>query len=111
DLSLPENQRKLEAVDALAQLAQDAGLTLVQLALAWVINHRAVTAAITGPRTIEQFQDVIEGWGVVLEDVLLDRIDQIVPPGTNFSFADAGPLPPSLENARLRRRRASNAPA
>ena len=56
DLSDPGNQRKLDAVDALAQLADEAGLTLIQLALAWVIDHPAVTSAIIGPRTMEQLE-------------------------------------------------------
>jgi aryl-alcohol dehydrogenase-like predicted oxidoreductase len=104
DLSLPENQRKLEAADALARLADEAGLTLIHLALAFVLRHPAVTAPIVGPRTMEQLESQLGAVEVRLDDALLDRIDELVPPGTNFSEADAGYVPPALADARLRRR-------
>ena len=104
DLSMPENQRKLEAADALAALAEEAGMTLVHLALAWVINNPAVTAAIIGPRTMEQLTSQLGAVDVVLDDKALDRIDEIVPPGTNFSQADAGYSPPMIADAWRRRR-------
>jgi aryl-alcohol dehydrogenase-like predicted oxidoreductase len=104
DLSLPENQRKLEAADALARLAEEAGMSLIQLAIAFVVNHPAVTAAIIGPRTMEQLEGQLEAVDVELDPELLDRIDQIVPPGTNFSLADAGYTPPALSEPSLRRR-------
>ncbi len=104
DLSIPENQAKLEAADALAQLADEAGIELIHLAIAFVLRHPAVTAAIIGPRTMEHLQSQLGAAEVQLSDDLLDRIDQIVPPGTNFNPADAGYTPPSLEQAPLRRR-------
>ena len=104
DLSRPENQAKLEAADALARLAEDAGLSLIHLALAFVIRHPAVTAAIVGPRTMEQLESQLGAVDVHLDDAILDRIDEIVPPGHNFSRADAGWTPPALEHAALRRR-------
>jgi aryl-alcohol dehydrogenase-like predicted oxidoreductase len=104
DLSRPENQAKLEAADALARLAEDAGMSLIHLALAFVIRHRAVTAAIVGPRTMEQLESQLGAVDVHLDDAILDRIDEIVPPGQNFSLADAGWTPPALEDASLRRR-------
>jgi aryl-alcohol dehydrogenase-like predicted oxidoreductase len=104
DLSIPANQRKLEAADALAQLAEDAGMSLIHMALAFVINHPAVTAAIIGPRTMEQLESQLGAADVQLDSVLLDRIDEIVPPGTNFSFADAGFMPPSIADPARRRR-------
>jgi aryl-alcohol dehydrogenase-like predicted oxidoreductase len=104
DLSLPANQRKLDVADALATLAEEAGLPLVHLALAFVIQHPAVTAAIIGPRTMEQLESQLGAVDVKLATELLDRIDQIVPPGTNLNPADAGYTPPSLEDASLRRR-------
>jgi aryl-alcohol dehydrogenase-like predicted oxidoreductase len=104
DLSTTENQRKLDAADALGKLADESGMTLVHLALAWVINHPAVTSAIIGPRTMEQLVTQIDAPGVTLEPDLLDRIDEIVPPGTNFSWADAGYTPPSIERPWTRRR-------
>jgi aryl-alcohol dehydrogenase-like predicted oxidoreductase len=104
DLSLPENQRKLEAADRLARLAEEAGLSLVHLALAFVLRHPAVTAPIIGPRTMEQLESQLGAVDIVLDDALLDRIDEIVPPGTNFNPADAGWTPPALADASLRRR-------
>ena len=103
-MSLPQNQSKLEAADALAVLAEDAGMSLVYMAIAFVIQHPAVTAAIVGPRTMEQLESHLGALDVTLEAALLDRIDEIVPPGTNLNAADAGYTPPSLEHASLRRR-------
>src|SRR5437763_1775567 len=103
DLSLPGNQRKLEAADALAELAEEAGISLIHLALAFVINHPAVTAAIIGPRTIEQLESQLGATDIPLDDALLDRIDAIVAPGTNVNPADAGWTNPALEPDALRR--------
>jgi len=104
DLSRPENQRKLDAADALAQLADESDLTLIHMALAFVIGHRAVTAAIIGPRTMEQLESQLGAVDVRLDAAVLDRIDQIVPPGTTFSTADSGWVPPTIEQSALRRR-------
>jgi aryl-alcohol dehydrogenase-like predicted oxidoreductase len=104
DLARPENQRKLEAADALAQLADESGLALIHMALAFVLGHPAVTAAIIGPRTMEQLESQLGALDVQLDAALLDRIDEIVPPGTNFSRADAGWTPPAVESSALRRR-------
>jgi aryl-alcohol dehydrogenase-like predicted oxidoreductase len=103
DLSLPENQRKLEAADRLAVLADEAGLSLVHLALAFVIRHRAVTSAIIGPRTMEHLESQLGAVEVELSDELLDAIDEIVPPGSTLNQADAGYTPPSLDPAARRR--------
>jgi aryl-alcohol dehydrogenase-like predicted oxidoreductase len=103
DLSIPGNQRKLEAVEQLAQLAEEAGMTLIEMALAFVINHPAVTAAIIGPRTIEQLESQLPAADVQLSDDLLDRIDAIVAPGTNLNPADAGWQNPALAPAARRR--------
>ena len=104
DLSLPENQRKLEAADALARLAEEAGLTLVHLALAFVLNHPAVTSAIVGPRTMEHLESQLGAVDVELTGELLDRIDEIVAPGTLFNPVDAGYTPPPVADPALRRR-------
>jgi len=104
DLSLPENQRKLDAVDELGALADELGISLVHLALAFVINHPAVTSAIIGPRTMEHLDSQLGADGVQLSAEVLDRIDAIVPPGTVFNRVDLGYTPPSLEPAALRRR-------
>ena len=104
DLTLPENQAKLDAADRLAQLAERAGISLIHLALAFVLRHPAVTAAIVGPRTMEQLEGQLGADEVALSDEVLDEIDAIVPPGRNISPADAGWTPPALEHASFRRR-------
>ena len=104
DLSLPANQRKLEVVDRLAQLAEERGLTLIHLAIGFVIQHPAVTAAIIGPRTMEQLESQLGAVDVTLDSALLDEIDKIVPPGQNLNPADAGYTPPALADPSLRRR-------
>ena len=103
DLSLPQNQRKLEAVEQLAQLAEELGVPLIHLALAFVMRHPAVTAPIIGPRTMEQFESQIGAAEVELSDEVLDRIDAIVPPGVTISPADQGYQNPALEPAARRR--------
>ena len=103
DLSLPANQRKLGAAEALAELAEEAGTSLIELAIAFVLNHPAVTAAIIGPRTIEQLESQLPAADVVLDAVLLDRVDEIVPPGINLNPADGGWANPALQPAARRR--------
>jgi aryl-alcohol dehydrogenase-like predicted oxidoreductase len=103
DLTRPENQKKLAAADALAGLADDIGVSLVHLALAFVLQHPAVTAAIIGPRTREHLDSQPGSVDLQLTAEILDRIDEIVPPGTNFSWADAGYQPPSIAQAGPRR--------
>ena len=103
DLSLPANQRKLEAAEALAQLAEEAGRSLIELAIAFVSNHPAVTAAIIGPRTMEQLDSQLPAADVVLDEALLDRIDELVPPGININPADGGWANPALQPAARRR--------
>ncbi|HEX5945474.1 MAG TPA: aldo/keto reductase [Acidimicrobiales bacterium] len=104
DLSIPENQAKLDAAEALAVLAEESGISLVHMALAFAVNHPAVTSAIIGPRTAEHLDGQLGATEVVLSDDVLDRIDEIVHPGTNFSWADAGYVPPAVASAWRRRR-------
>jgi aryl-alcohol dehydrogenase-like predicted oxidoreductase len=104
DLSIPANQRKLDAAEALAQLAEDAGMSLIHLAIAFVLNHPAITAPIIGPRTMEQLESQLGAAEVRLDSSILDRVDEIVPPGSNFSLADAGWTPPAVADPSLRRR-------
>jgi len=104
DMSLPGNQAKLDAVEQLAVLAEESGLTLIQLAIAFVLSHPAVTAAIIGPRTMEQLESQLAAADVVLSPGILDRIDEIVPPGTNLNSPDRGYEPPSLTDPSRRRR-------
>ena len=103
DLSLPENQRKLEAAGQLAELSDQAGLTLIQLAIAFVLRHPAVTAPIIGPRTMEHLESQLAAADVVLPVDVLDRIDKIVPPGVNLNPADGGWVSPALDAAARRR--------
>jgi aryl-alcohol dehydrogenase-like predicted oxidoreductase len=104
DLSLPGNQAKLAAAEQLAVLAEKSGLTLIQLALAFVIQHPAVTSAIIGPRTMEHLDAQLTAADVTLDAAILDRIDEIVPPGTNLNPSDRGYEPPALTTPALRRR-------
>jgi aryl-alcohol dehydrogenase-like predicted oxidoreductase len=103
DLSLPENQRKLDAAEQLARLADEVGITLIELAIAFVANHPAVTAPIIGPRTMEQLESQLPAADVVLDEAVLDRIDEIVAPGVNLNAADGGWISPALEPAARRR--------
>jgi aryl-alcohol dehydrogenase-like predicted oxidoreductase len=104
------DQRKLDVVEQLVPLAEQAGLSMTHLSMAFAIAHPGVTSAIIGPRTGEQLDDLLAGAGVVLDDEILDRIDQIAPPGT-----DAGPndvaYVPSSSPAQRRRTRAERAAA
>ncbi|MFI7127123.1 aldo/keto reductase [Nonomuraea sp. NPDC050153] len=104
DLTKEVNQRKLDAVEQLAVLAEQAGVTLIELALAFTIRHPAVTSAIIGPRTLEHLEGQLTATEVRLTDDVLDRIDEIVPPGVTLNPADRGWQPPELGDASLRRR-------
>ncbi len=88
DMTSPANQRKLEIVENLAQLAEEQGITLIDLAIAFVINHPAVTAAIIGPRTMEQLESQLSGAEITLNAGILDRIDELVAPGVTVNPDD-----------------------
>ena len=102
-MTLAENQRKLEAVEQLATVADDAGASLIELAIAFVVNHPAVTSAIIGPRTMEQLDSQLPASDVALDPAVLDRIDEIIQPGVNLNPADTSYGEQVLEPA-LRRR-------
>jgi aryl-alcohol dehydrogenase-like predicted oxidoreductase len=104
DPALPANQAKLAAVEELIKIAADAGRSLIHLALAFVTTHPAVTSAIIGPRTMDQLTDLLAAAAVTLDDDILDRIDQTVPPGVTLNPADAGWQPPVLADPAARRR-------
>jgi aryl-alcohol dehydrogenase-like predicted oxidoreductase len=104
DLSVPENQKKLDIVNELAKLADDSNLTMIEMALAFVLEHPAVTSAIIGPRTMEHLESQLPAADIRLETSVLDRIDELVPPGTNVNPGDAGYIPPSLTDPSQRRR-------
>jgi aryl-alcohol dehydrogenase-like predicted oxidoreductase len=103
DLSLPQNQRKLDAVEELAKLADETGISLIHMAIAFVLRHPAVTAPIIGPRTMEQLESQLGADEIELSDEVLDRIDEIVPPGVNINPIDNGWQNPALEPAQRRR--------
>jgi aryl-alcohol dehydrogenase-like predicted oxidoreductase len=103
DLSIPANQRKLDVTEELALLAEEAGLTLIQMAIGFVIRHPAVTAAIIGPRTMEHLESQLAALDVELGDDVLDRIDEIAMPGVNVNPVDGGYQDPDLEPAARRR--------
>jgi aryl-alcohol dehydrogenase-like predicted oxidoreductase len=96
--------RSLDAVEQLIPLAQEAGLSLTHMALAFVMAHPGVTSAILGPRTMPQLDDLLAGAELRLSDDVLDRIDQIVPPGTDVGLNEAAYKPPAILQPGLRRR-------
>lgn len=97
--------RSLDVVEQLIPLARGAGLSLTHLAIAFVLAHPGITAAIIGPRTMEQFDDLLAGVGVTLDDALLDQIDMIVPPGSDIAPLEGSAyVPPAIKKAELRRR-------
>ncbi|AUA16338.1 aldo/keto reductase [Streptomyces sp. SID8382] len=100
------DEGKLDAVERLIPLAEEAGLSLTHLAMAFAITHPGVTSAIIGPRTMEQLEDLLAGAAVSLDDEILDRIDRIVAPGTDIGPLDVSYTPPSVQHAALRRRSA-----
>jgi aryl-alcohol dehydrogenase-like predicted oxidoreductase len=104
DMSLPGNQQKLEAADRLARLAAGAEMPLIHMALAFVLAHPAITSAIIGPRTMEHLESQLGAADLDLSAEMLDRIDEIVPPGTSLNPADRGYEPPALADPGLRRR-------
>ena len=88
DSTTPGNAAKLDAADALGALADEAGMTLIQMAIAFVTRHPAVTSAIIGPRTMAHLDTYLAADGIDLSSDLLDRIDQIVPPAVTINVAD-----------------------
>jgi aryl-alcohol dehydrogenase-like predicted oxidoreductase len=103
DMSLPVNQRKLEAAEVLGQLAEQAGLSLIEMAIAFVLNHPAVSSAIIGPRNIEHLESQLPAADIHLTADVLDRIDEIVTPGTLINPADSSYTNPALEPSARRR--------
>lgn len=104
DPTIAENVAKLEVVEHLVELATDIGCSLPELALAFTLAHPAVTSVITGPRTMRQLEGTLKGASLTLDDAALDRIDEIVPPGTNLYHPDGAWRPPVLIDSAMRRR-------
>ncbi|WP_301126451.1 aldo/keto reductase [Streptomyces cacaoi] len=98
------DERRIDVVEQLVPLAREAGLPLTHLAMAFAVAHPGVTAALLGPRTMEHLDDLLAGADVELSDDVLDRIDEIVPPGTDVSALDQEYRPPALIDTALRRR-------
>ena len=96
------HERRLDIVEELLQVANDAGLSLTHLAHAFVLEHPAVTSAIIGPRTMEQLDDVLAGAEVRLDESTLDAIDQIVRPGADVSAGDPWQAPGLAKENRRR---------
>lgn len=99
-----DDERRLDVVEQVISLADDAGLRMTHLAMAFAISHPGVSSALLGPRTMEQLDDLLAGLDVTLSDEILDRIDEIVPPGTDVGMLDQRYVPPALQRTNLRRR-------
>jgi aryl-alcohol dehydrogenase-like predicted oxidoreductase len=106
DANAPHNAKLLAAANAFGKLADGAGISLIHLALAFVLQHPAVTSAIIGPRTMAQLDSQIEAHSVRLDTEVLDAIDAVVPPGRTLLPAESIWQPPALTDKRLRRRSA-----
>ena len=108
DPALPANVAKYDAVEELVKVADDLGVTLPELALAFVTAHPAVTSVISGPRTMAQLQGQLTSASLALDDATLDRIDEIVPPGTDLFDVYAAWRPPAITDAHVRRRQVAD---
>jgi aryl-alcohol dehydrogenase (NADP+) len=98
------DEKRLDAVEQLISLAEEVGLPMTHLAMAFAVAHPAVTSALLGFRTMEQLDDLLAGMDVVLSDDILDRIDEIVPPGTEAGTLDQAYVPPAIQRIERRRR-------
>ncbi|MEU6131010.1 aldo/keto reductase [Saccharopolyspora sp. NPDC047091] len=101
------DERRIDVVEQLIPLAADAGMPLSHLAVAFTIAHPGVTSAIIGPRTMEHLRDLLDGLDRTLSDDVLDRIDAIVPPGTDVGALDMAYAPPAITDPARRRRPAT----
>lgn len=105
------DDHRLDIVEQLIPVAQEAGLSLTHLAMAFTVSHPGVTSAIIGPRTMEHLDDVLAGAGTTLTEETLDRIDTIVRPGADIGTLDMAYNPPAIQRTELRRRPAGERPA
>jgi aryl-alcohol dehydrogenase-like predicted oxidoreductase len=104
DFAHLKDERRLDAVEQLIPLAEEAGMPLTHLAVGFVLAHPGVTSALLGPRSMAQLDDLLTGAEVTLPDDVLDRIDAIVPPGTDTGTLDVAHQPPAVLQRELRRR-------
>jgi aryl-alcohol dehydrogenase-like predicted oxidoreductase len=98
------DERRIDVVEQLVPLAREAGLPMTHLAMAFAVTHPGVTAALLGPRTMEHLDDLLAGADVELSDDVIDRIDELVPPGSDVTALDQEYRPPALVDTALRRR-------
>lgn len=99
------DEASLDAVEQLIPLAESSGLSLIHMALAFVVAHPVITSALIGPRTQAQLDDLLAGAKVQLSDEILDRIDEIIPPGIDVApLGGAAYVPPAIAKRSLRRR-------
>jgi aryl-alcohol dehydrogenase-like predicted oxidoreductase len=98
------DEARVNAVEQIISVAEQAGIKLTHLAMAFAIAHPGVTSAIAGPRTMEQLDDLLAGADLVLDDDVLDQLDAIVAPGTDVGRLDMAYNPPAIQNVPLRRR-------
>jgi aryl-alcohol dehydrogenase-like predicted oxidoreductase len=99
-----QDERRIDAVEEVVALSEDVGIPMTHLAMAFAVAHPGVTSALIGPRSMEQLDDLLAGADVALTDEVLDRIDAIVPPGTDVGRLDQQYAPPAVLDATLRRR-------
>ncbi|MFL6124140.1 aldo/keto reductase, partial [Actinophytocola sp.] len=104
DPAVPANRAKMDAVERLAKVADQAGLTLIQLALGFVTAHPGVTSAIIGPRTVDHLTSQLAAADTVLTADVLDAIDAVVAPGVDLAPEEKYDTPPALLDPALRRR-------
>ena len=98
------DERRIDAVEQVVSLSEETGIRMTHLAMAFAIAHPGVTSALIGPRSMEQLDDLLAGADVALSDEVLDRIDAIVPPGSDVGRLDQQYQPPAVLDAALRRR-------
>jgi aryl-alcohol dehydrogenase-like predicted oxidoreductase len=91
-----DDERKLDLVDRLVSVADQAGVSLLELSLAWTLVHPAISSVLLGPRTLEQLSDMLKTDGLILSDDILDAIDEIVAPGTDVDPRNSGSSPLGL---------------
>lgn len=103
-----QDERRIDAVEQIVALSEESGIRMTHLAMAFAIAHPGVTSALIGPRSMEQLDDLLEGVDVALSDELLDRIDEIVPPGSDVGRLDQQYDPPAVLEPVLRRRPAAD---
>jgi aryl-alcohol dehydrogenase-like predicted oxidoreductase len=104
DTTIPSNRARLDAVEQLAKVADEAGLTMIQLALGFVTAHPGVTSALVGPRTLDHLYSQLAAADITLSADVLDAIDGIVAPGTDLAAHEKNDTPPALLDSSLRRR-------